>query len=113
MLLRRRLPDTQCGMRLHRASALAQVPLPAGGFESETRHLAACVHAGLRIAWVPIPAIYDGERSDFRPLHDSLKILATIAAGARTGRPGPRRARRSGRIEAAGPWPPEPSRAGL
>lgn len=83
LLVARRLPDTQCGMRLWTAEALRRVPLPAGGFEAETQHLAEAARAGLEIAWVPIPAVYGDERSDFRTVHDSLGVLrAVIGAGA-------------------------------
>lgn len=74
------LPDTQCGMRLLTAQALAAVPLPGGGFEGETRHLVAAARAGLRIAWVAIPAVYADEESAFRPLRDSIRVLVAILA---------------------------------
>lgn len=76
-----RMPDTQCGMRLFRARALERVPLPRGGFGAETEHLARAAAAGLRLAWVPIPAVYDGETSDFRPLRDSLSVLRAALPG--------------------------------
>lgn len=81
-LTSQRMPDTQCGMRLFRATVLERLPLPRGGFEAETQHLARAAAAGLRIAWVPIPAVYDGETSDFRPLRDSLRMLRAALAGA-------------------------------
>jgi membrane-associated phospholipid phosphatase/MFS family permease len=78
LVTRRRLPDTQCGMRLYRAEALERVPLPGGRYESESRHLKAAVRAGLSVGWVPIPAIYDGAPSSFRPLADSARVLGAI-----------------------------------
>ncbi|HEX8067671.1 MAG TPA: MFS transporter [Thermoleophilaceae bacterium] len=92
--LRRRLPDSQCGMRLIRTEALDRVPLPAGRYEAETVHLLAAVRFGLRVAWAPIPAIYDGEPSSFRPLADTARVLRAIAAPA--GR-GPAASRERGR----------------
>jgi hypothetical protein len=85
LVLRRRVPDSQCGMRLFRTEALVRVPLPSGGFETETRHLKELVTAGLRVAWVPIPAIYGGETSAFRPWRDSWSVLLAALApvGAR------------------------------
>ncbi len=83
LLTARQLPDTQCGMRLLTAQALAAVPLPGGGFEAETHHLAAATRLGLRIAWVPIPAVYGDEQSAFRPLRDSIRVLAAILAAPR------------------------------
>lgn len=72
---RRRVRDSQCGMRLLRGRALEDVPFPPGGYESETRHLKACLRAGVAVSWVPIPALYGGERSSFRPVRDGLRVL--------------------------------------
>ena len=69
------LRDTQCGMRLLRDRALIEVAFPAGGYESETSHLKRCLRAGVPVAWVPIPAVYDGEPSSFRPFVDAARVL--------------------------------------
>ena len=76
---RRRVRDTQCGMRLVRGRALREVPPPPGGFEAETLHLKRCLRAGVPVAWVPIPAIYDGQPSAYRPLRDSARIARSLA----------------------------------
>ncbi|HEV2814699.1 MAG TPA: glycosyltransferase [Solirubrobacteraceae bacterium] len=76
---RRRVRDTQCGMRLLRGRALSDVPPPPGGFEAETLHLKRCLRAGVRVAWVPIPAIYEGQPSAYRPLRDSARIARALA----------------------------------
>jgi hypothetical protein len=73
--------DSQCGMRLIGGRALAEIPFPGGGFEAETRHLMACLRAGVRVAWVPIPTRYDGVDSAFRPVTDSLRVLAALVSG--------------------------------
>jgi hypothetical protein len=70
--------DSQCGMRLLRGRALLEVAFPGGGYEAETRHLKACLRAGVPVAWVPIPAVYDGEASSFRPVRDSLRVLWAV-----------------------------------
>jgi glycosyltransferase involved in cell wall biosynthesis len=74
----RRMRDTQCGMRLLRGRALHDVRFPRGGYEAETRHLRRCVAAGVTLAWVPIPSLYDGGPSSFRPVRDSLRVLGAI-----------------------------------
>ena len=74
----RRMLDSQCGMRLYRAEALERAPLPPGRYEAETRHLRAALRAGLAVGWVPIPAIYDGEKSAFRPVRDTWRVLGSI-----------------------------------
>jgi membrane-associated phospholipid phosphatase/MFS family permease len=78
LVTRRRLPDTQSGMRLYRSEMLERVPLPGGRYEAEARHLKAAVKAGVSVGWVPIPAIYNGAPSYFRPLRDSARVLAAI-----------------------------------
>jgi membrane-associated phospholipid phosphatase/MFS family permease len=78
LVTRRRLPDTQSGMRLYRAEVLERVPLPGGGYEAEARHLKAAVREGVSVGWVPIPAIYNGSPSHFRPLADSTRVLGAI-----------------------------------
>lgn len=70
--------DSQCGMRLLRGRALEEVRFPAGRYESETRHLKACLRSGAGVAWVPIPAIYEGGASSFRPVRDTARVLAAL-----------------------------------
>ena len=76
--LGRPVPDSQCGMRLIRTDALERVPLPPGRYESETHHLIAAAREGLALAWVPVPAIYDGAESSFRPVRDTARVLRAI-----------------------------------
>jgi membrane-associated phospholipid phosphatase len=80
LAVRRKLHDSQCGMRLYRAAALERVPLPRGRYEAETVHLKQAIGAGLSVAWVPIPAIYNGSPSSFRPVVDTLRVLRAILA---------------------------------
>jgi len=76
---RRRIADSQCGMRLLRGRALHEISFPEGRFEAETIHLKRCLRAGLRVRSVPIPAIYDGEASAYRALVDSARIAVALA----------------------------------
>jgi membrane-associated phospholipid phosphatase len=95
LIARRTLPDTQCGMRLYRTDALERVPLPPGRYEAETVHLKRSLRAGLAVGWVPIPAIYDGAPSHFRPVRDTWRVLrAILGRGPRTE---PRRVHRPSR----------------
>jgi membrane-associated phospholipid phosphatase/MFS family permease len=77
---RRWIPDTQNGMRLFRSDALREVPLPAGGYEAESRHLRALLAAGRQVGSVEIPTIYEGEPSGFRPLGDSARVARALVA---------------------------------
>jgi dolichol-phosphate mannosyltransferase len=70
------VPDSQCGMRVLCRRALTEIPFPEGGYEAETVHLRRCLRAGVPVAWVPIPAVYNGSPSSFRPLRDSAVVLA-------------------------------------
>jgi membrane-associated phospholipid phosphatase len=83
------VPDTQNGMRLFRAAVLRDQPLPAGGYEAESRHLRALLGAGRRVASVEIPTIYDGEPSHFRPVVDTLRVGRALAVSGRAGSPAP------------------------
>ena len=80
---RRWIPDTQNGMRLFRTEALRRTPLPSGGYDAESRHLRALLADGHRVASVPIPTIYNGEPSHFRPLADTVAVGRALIAPAR------------------------------
>ena len=80
------VPDTQNGMRLFRSAALREQPLPAGGYDAESRHLRALLHARRRVAAVEIPTIYDGEPSHFRPLADTLRVARALTRGPTSAR---------------------------
>jgi predicted MFS family arabinose efflux permease/membrane-associated phospholipid phosphatase len=84
LAVRRRLRDSQNGMRLFRASALRDVAPPEGRYEAETRHLKALIRSGREVAWVPMPAVYDGEASSFRTVVDTLRIIRAVFAPAAT-----------------------------
>jgi predicted MFS family arabinose efflux permease/membrane-associated phospholipid phosphatase len=73
----RHVRDTQSGMRLLTGRAL-DLPVQGDGYDAESRHLKAALVHGLEVAWVPIPAIYGGERSLFRPVRDSARVLAAL-----------------------------------
>lgn len=70
------VPDSQCGMRLLTRRALLEVRFEGGRFEAETVHLRRCLRAGVPVAWIPIPAIYGRSPSAFRPIRDSIAVLA-------------------------------------
>ena len=75
---RRRVGDTQCGMRLLRGRALHDVRFPPGGYEAETVHLKRCLQAGVAVEWVPMPAVYADERSSFRNVRDTVRVLRAL-----------------------------------
>ena len=69
-------------MRLFRTDALRATPLPAGGYEAESRHLRALLAAGAPVASVDIPTIYDGEPSHFRPVADTIAVGRALRGAA-------------------------------
>jgi membrane-associated phospholipid phosphatase len=90
----REVRDTQNGMRLLRGRALET--LPSGGYEAETEHLRRVLRAGVPVAWVAIPAIYGDERSSFRPVRDSARVLwALVRPLGQSNRPAGRAALRA------------------
>jgi membrane-associated phospholipid phosphatase/MFS family permease len=82
------IPDTQNGMRLFTRALLEDVPLPAGGYEAESRHLRALLRAGNTVAAVEIPTVYDGEPSHFRPVRDTLRVGRALTVRPRVETPG-------------------------
>ena len=70
--------DTQCGMRLLQGRALHELPFDGGGYEAEARHLKRCIVARVRVAWVPIPAIYEGAPSSFRVVRDTIRVARAL-----------------------------------
>jgi glycosyltransferase involved in cell wall biosynthesis len=72
------VPDSQCGMRLLRGRALREVEFPGGRYEAETLHLKRCLRSGVRVAWVPIPALYGGQPSSFRSVRDGTRVLGAL-----------------------------------
>jgi len=69
----RRLPDTQCGFRLMRLDAWAQVRLNADHFEIESELLCKFIASGHEIQFVPVRVIYRGENSKIQPLRDTRR----------------------------------------
>jgi glycosyltransferase involved in cell wall biosynthesis len=89
LVVRRRLHDSQNGMRLIRAGALRAVPPVSGRYEAETHHLKAIIRSGRDIAWVPMPAIYAGEPSSFRAIVDTVRVMRAVLAPAPARSAGP------------------------
>ncbi len=67
------LPDSQCGFRLVKVSALQSLSLTTDHFEIESEMLLAFARARLPIAFVPIRALYKSEQSKIHPVKDTLR----------------------------------------
>ncbi|HMJ05710.1 MAG TPA: glycosyltransferase family 2 protein [Chthoniobacterales bacterium] len=69
------IPDTQCGFRLLRATA---IPLLLGGterFEYETEMLIKVSRGGFRVESVPISTVYSDEVSSIHPVRDTIRFI--------------------------------------
>jgi membrane-associated phospholipid phosphatase len=97
-----RVRDTQSGLRLLRGRAL-DLPIPGDGYEAESRHLKALLVDDVDVAWVPIPAIYGDERSGFRSIRDSARVLAALVGPAGRSEPPRARSQRLGGFQRARP----------
>ena len=79
-----RVEDSQSGFRVYPASLLGRLPARLGraaGFVFESEVLIEAGRRGTRLAWVPIPAIYEPQRrrSHFRPVADIALITRMVA----------------------------------
>lgn len=78
----RRLRDTQSGLRVYPAEAIAVATATAAeGFVYESEVLMACAERGFRVRYVPIPPIYTGlaRPSHYRPVADTARITLRVA----------------------------------
>lgn len=84
LLLRRNLPDTQCGFRvLSRSFALRILDSVAGGrYETEMAMIIRAVRDGIPIASIPIQTRYEpgNASSHFRKVQDSVRIYRRLLA---------------------------------
>ena len=96
LLLRRRIPDTQSGFRLHSRRFLEDViaHVPGGRYETEMAILIRAVRGGYTIASLPIRTIYEpgNTTSHFRKIRDSWRVWRVLFSALHA----PRDGRRSG-----------------
>lgn len=82
LLLRRRLPDTQCGFRLLSRNFAERVlaVVDGGRYETEMAIIALAIRERRRIESVPISTIYElgNASSHFRKFYDSYRIYARL-----------------------------------
>lgn len=69
------IPDSQCGYRALRAAVLKAAPLHTARFEIESEMLLQAARLGFRIGSVPIRSVYEGEKSQIRPLRDTFRFF--------------------------------------
>ena len=68
------VPDSQSGFRAF-TRRVAETVTPAGPrYEFETEFLFLAAHAGFRIRAIPVPTVYGGAASHFRPGADTVRL---------------------------------------
>lgn len=73
------LPDTQCGFRLYRADLLPYISTGSQRFAMESEILLHLARRGYRMDHVRIKVIYEGHKSEIKPLKDTLRFLLMLA----------------------------------
>jgi len=75
----RPVDDAQSGFRAMRRGVVADVQPRGDRYEFETEFLILAARCGHRLAFVPIPTIYDTHvPSQFRSIRDSARIVSTL-----------------------------------
>ncbi|NQT21913.1 MAG: glycosyltransferase family 2 protein [Candidatus Omnitrophica bacterium] len=74
-ICKQRIPDTQCGFRLLRRSALERLDLTSSKYDTESEMLIKASRKGFKIASLPVKTIYSGEKSEIHPVKDSIRFI--------------------------------------
>lgn len=69
------IPDTQCGYRLFTREALESIDIRGRKFEIDSELLIKLARKGYKIESLPIRSIYAGEKSQIRPIWDSIRFI--------------------------------------
>ncbi|MDD4857588.1 MAG: glycosyltransferase family 2 protein [Candidatus Krumholzibacteria bacterium] len=73
-----RIPDSQNGYRLVRASLLERLDLVTSRYEIDSEIIIKACRARARVSSIPVNTIYGEEKSSIRPLHDALRFIALV-----------------------------------
>ncbi|MCX5752649.1 MAG: glycosyltransferase family 2 protein [Candidatus Krumholzibacteria bacterium] len=73
-----RIPDSQNGYRLIRASLLSRLRLVTSRYEIDSEIIIKACHAGGRAASIPVRTIYGSEKSAIHPLRDTFRFIALV-----------------------------------
>lgn len=77
-ICRQHIPDTQCGFRLIKTSALKNLKLASKKYDIETEMLIQAAENRMKIKSVAIQTIYGEEVSDIHPVRDTVKFCLLI-----------------------------------
>ncbi len=73
-----KIPDSQCGFRLLKREVVEKLDLKENGFQIETELILKSLKNGFRIEFVPIPTIYNGQKSYIKHFNDTIRFLSII-----------------------------------
>lgn len=73
-----RIPDTQCGYRLIKTSAIRELELTSDKYDIESEMLIEGAKKGLSMRSVPIQTVYGEEISKIKPIRDTLRFFSLI-----------------------------------
>lgn len=69
------IPDSQCGFRFIKCSALRKINLQTANYDTESEILIQYSRLGFKIESLPIKTIYKKEKSHINPFLDTLRFL--------------------------------------
>jgi len=75
---KQKLTDTQCGFRAYNTKILKDILPSYNGFESESEILVKAARKNYKIGFVPIPTIYENEKSKMRSSQAILGFIKVI-----------------------------------
>jgi len=78
VVCRQGIPDTQCGFRLIRRSALKKLTLESNKFDLESEILIKASRKKIKIDSIPIDTIYRNEDSRIHPLKDTFRFIVLL-----------------------------------
>lgn len=76
--MHQRVPDTQCGLRFYRTDVLPARTLGSTRYAAESEILLDLAARGVRIASVPVQAIYRDEKSKINPVIDTARFFGMM-----------------------------------
>lgn len=77
-IVHQKLPDSQCGFRLIKSEVLKIIACTTTKYEIESEVIIRTARAGFEIKSIPIKSIYRGEKSQIRPVVDTLRFINFI-----------------------------------
>lgn len=73
-----KISDSQCGFRLLKRAVIERIELSEDGFQIETELIVKAARQGFNMQFVPIPTIYNGEKSYINHFGDTIRFITII-----------------------------------